>query len=95
MRLSRHNSKVETVPWDGRMSIYRDPHDEQNLCAVLKAFVEEWGQERITVSIPRSWSYFKNRSLGKVRLEFIDENCVSIRVDYDYGRVVYSVILAA
>ena len=29
--------------------------DEDKICGVLKAFLEEWGSENIVVALPREW----------------------------------------
>ena len=77
------------------MSMFTDPRDEDRLCQVLKAFVEEWGPENVIVSVPRHWSEYSTNSLGRVRLEFCTQNTVSIRVEYDFVRLTYDVALQA
>lgn len=75
------------------MSMFRNPDDEDKLCQVLKAYVEEWGPENVIVSVPSHWSEYSTNSLGRVRLEFATENTVSIRVEYDFIRLKYDVAL--
>ena len=75
------------------MSMFRDPRDEENLCHVLKAYVEEWGPESVIVSVPKHWKEYGGSSLGRVRLEFNTGNVVSIRVEYESVRINYDVQL--
>jgi hypothetical protein len=75
------------------MSMFKHPADEENLCQVLKAYVEEWGPENVIVSVPEHWSAYSSNSLGRVRLEFSTSNTVSIRVEYDFVRLSYNVNL--
>lgn len=77
------------------MSMFKHPSDEDQLCQVLKAYVEEWGPENVIVSVPKHWSEYSTSSLGRVRLEFATENTVSIRVEYDFVRLKYDVALMA
>ncbi len=77
------------------MSMFQNPKDEERLCQVLKAYVEEWGPENVIVSVPEHWNEYSNNNLGKVRLEFATENTVSIRVEYDFVRLNYDVQLQA
>ncbi len=65
------------------MSIFKNPTDEDRLCHVLKAYVEEWGPQNVIVSVPNKWSDYNTDSLGLVRLEFSTSDSVSIRVEYD------------
>jgi hypothetical protein len=75
------------------MSIFKDPSDEERLCQVLKAYVEEWGPENVIVSVPNHWRDYSTGTLGRVRLEFSTENTVSIRVEYEVVRLTYNVQL--
>jgi hypothetical protein len=75
------------------MSIFRDPQDEERLCQVLKAYVEEWGPENVIVSVPLHWKEYSTGTLGRVRLEFSTSSTVSIRVEYDVVRLTYDVQL--
>jgi hypothetical protein len=77
------------------MSMFQDPRDEDRLCHVLKAYVEEWGPEHVIVSVPHHWSEYSTNTLGRVRLEFATNNTVSIRVEYDFVRLIYDVQLQA
>ncbi len=63
-------------------SIFRNPADEESLCAILKTYVEEWGPEYVIVSVPKHWKDYGSNSLGRVRLEFSEYNRVCIRVRY-------------
>lgn len=78
-----------------QMSMFQDPRDEDKLCQVLKAYVEEWGPENVIVSVPEHWSEYSTSTLGRVRLEFSTENTVSIRVEYEAVRLIYDVQLQA
>ncbi|MBK9773449.1 MAG: hypothetical protein IPP57_21990 [Candidatus Obscuribacter sp.] len=40
------------------MSMFTHPTDEEKLCQVLKAYVEEWGPENVIVSVPEHWSEY-------------------------------------
>src|SRR3984957_18642345 len=51
----------------GCMSMFQDPRDEDRLCQVLKAYVEEWGPENVIVSVPEHWSEYSTSTLGRVR----------------------------
>jgi len=77
------------------MSMFKNPKDEEKLCQVLRAYVEEWGPENVIVSVPEHWSDYSASSLGRVRLEFTTSDSVSIRVEYDFIRVKYAVQLQA
>jgi hypothetical protein len=45
--------------------------------------------------VPQHWSEYSTNTLGRVRLEFATENTVSIRVEYDFVRLIYDVQLQA
>ena len=75
------------------MSMFQDPRDEERLCQVLKAYVEEWGPEHVFVSVPRHWREYSSNNLGRVRLEFVTESVVSVRVEYEFVRLNYDVQL--
>jgi hypothetical protein len=77
------------------MSMFRNPADEEKLCQVLKAYVEEWGPENVIVSVPKHWEEYSTSNLGRVRLEFDTDSTVSIRVEYDFVRLNYDVQLQA
>ncbi len=65
------------------MSIFKNPTDEDRLCQILKAYVEEWGPQHVVVSVPHKWSNYNTDNLGLVKLEFSTSDTVSIRVEYD------------
>src|SRR4030095_3535250 len=71
----------------GIMSMFQDPRDEEKLCQVLRAYVEEGGPENVIFSVPRHWKEYSTNTLGRVRLEFNTDNSVSIRVEYDFVRL--------
>lgn len=62
------------------MNIFQNRNDEERLCQVLKAYVEEWGPASVIVCVPKHWDDFGITNLGGVRLEFVTENAVLIRV---------------
>lgn len=75
------------------MSNFRDPKDEERLCQVLKAYVEEWGAEYVVVSVPKEWRQYSTGALGLVRLEFTIERSICISVHYEFVRIDYFVQL--
>lgn len=75
------------------MSMFQDPRDEEKVCQVLKAYVEEWGPEAVIVCVPKEWKEYGGTNLGRVRLEFSTCNTVSIRVEYESVRINYDVQL--
>jgi hypothetical protein len=75
------------------MSMFQDPQDEEKLCQVLKAYVEEWGPENVVVSVPMHWREYSGNTLGRVRLEFTTKRSVCIRVEYECVRLNYDVQL--
>ena len=77
------------------MSMFNDPKDEDKICDVLRAYVEEWGPEYVIVSVPKHWREFCPNNLGRVGLEFTTENTISIRVEYNLGKVIYDMQLKA
>jgi hypothetical protein len=77
------------------MSMFKDPRDEERLCQILKAYVEEWGPEHVVVSVPTHWREYSASSLGRVKLEFCTTSTVSIRVEYEAVRINYDVQLQA
>lgn len=65
------------------MSIFKNPADEEALCHALKAFVEEYGPEHVTVKVPQVWRHSTEaQSLGLVTLEYVTANTVEIHVNY-------------
>lgn len=78
------------------MSIFKNPTDENKICQVLKAFVEEWGPEYVVVSVPHKWRHYKADNFGLVRLEYSTADTVSIRVEYENKtQLAYAVELQA
>ncbi len=78
------------------MSIFKNPMDEDKLCQVLKAYVEEWGPEYVIVSVPHKWQNYSAENFGLVRLEYATADTVSIRVDYENKtQLAYAVQLQA
>jgi hypothetical protein len=63
--------------------VFQNPLDEDKICGVLKAFLEEWGSENIVVALPRNWARYGTENVAGVRFEFSTENKIAIRAEYD------------
>ncbi|HEY9774119.1 MAG TPA: hypothetical protein V6C81_09970 [Planktothrix sp.] len=63
--------------------MFQNPLDEDKICSVLKAFLEEWGSENIVVALPREWARYGTESVGGVRFEFSTDNKIAIRAEYN------------
>lgn len=75
--------------------MFINPQDEERICHVLRAYVEEWGPENVTVALPTEWEN-PNYSLGPTKLEFTTQSTISVRVEFDnVPRLNYQVELAA
>jgi len=75
--------------------MFINPQDEERICRVLRAYVEEWGPENVVVALPEAWAN-PNYSLGLTKLEFTTKDSISVRVEYDnMERLHYQVQLAA
>lgn len=95
-KVSARTAKLPTRFLEKQVGImFKNSCDEEKLCQVLKAYVEEWGPENVIVSVPRHWSEYSTSSLGRVRLEFATRDTVSIRVEYDFVRLNFDVQLQA
>jgi hypothetical protein len=81
IRLHVHVVRGTTIRSRG-ITMFQDPHDEEKLCQVLKAYVGEWGPENVIIAVPRCWSGRIARDFGKVRLRFETDDLVSISVEY-------------
>jgi hypothetical protein len=75
--------------------MFEDPRDEERLCQVLRAYVEEWGADHVIVSVPEHWRQYCRDTLGRVRLQFDTKNTVSVRVEYESVRLHYDAELRA
>jgi hypothetical protein len=75
--------------------MFEDPKNRERLCEVLRAYVEEWGAENVIILVPKHWRDYQDGYCGRVRLEFVTENEISIRVEYDSVRLNYDVHLRA
>ena len=49
------------------MTMFQNADDENRLCQVLKAFVEEWGPENVVVSVPTHWRCLSDGPRGGIR----------------------------
>jgi hypothetical protein len=68
----------------GSIAVFKEPTDEDKICQVLKAFMEEWGTENVVVSLPRDWQqYSRIENIAGVRFEFCTEASIAIRVQCD------------
>jgi len=67
------------------MSMFYNDDDEDRLCEVLKAYVEEWGAENVVVSVPAHWSEHSASTLGRVLLKFETDNVVAITAGYAFS----------
>jgi hypothetical protein len=63
--------------------VFLNPQDEEKICSILKAFLEEWGTENIVVALPREWAAYGTENVAGVRFEFSTDNKISIRAQYD------------
>ena len=63
--------------------------DEERICQILRAYVEEWGRENVVVVLPSCFERFTQGTVGGVRLEFTTENLISLRVEYEHVRLSY------
>ena len=69
-------------------SIFFDPNDENRLCQVLRAYVEEWGPDRVVISVPKKWAGIRsNGHLGNVQLRYETEQSVTIHVEQIDGSI--------
>lgn len=74
------------------MNLFPDPKDEERVCKVLKAYVEEYGPESVIVSVPKTWKD-NGYNLGRTRLEFTTTNTISVRVEYETVRLQYEITI--
>jgi hypothetical protein len=66
------------------MALFHDPKDEDRICQALKAYVEEWGPENVTILVPAAWKgYEGNDGFGSVKLYCSTEDTVSILASED------------
>jgi hypothetical protein len=75
------------------MSLFLDPQDKERICQVLKAFVEEWGIEAVSVAAPLHWKNDHDKTFRGVRLEFATKNTIAVRVDQDGTHISFEVPL--
>lgn len=73
--------------------MFKNPQDEETLCGILKAYVEEYGPEHVIVALPAHWQN-DEYSLGAVRLEFTTVDSIEIRVRYESIAINYELELA-
>lgn len=74
--------------------MFRDPLDEDRICQVLKAYIQEFGAENVILALPKTWND-PGYSLGLTRLEFTTTGSIDVRVDYQCVHLNYRVELAA
>lgn len=68
--------------------MFQNPLDQEKICQVLKAYMEEWGTENVVVSLPRQWRQYGSENVAGVRFEFSTENRISIRAEYNENEAV-------
>ena len=62
--------------------MFENQQDEETICQVLKAYMEEWGTENVIVSLPTEWRQYGTEYVAGVRFEFSTERTISIRAEY-------------
>lgn len=70
------------------MSHIMDAGVEKEACDTLKALVQEFGPEAITVSMPKVW-FNPEENLGRSRLQFTREDDIEISVCWE-GKTIIS-----
>lgn len=60
--------------------------EEKQCLETLKAFVEEYTPQYVTVALPKDW-YKPEYSLGPTKLEFTTKDTCDIRVEFDNIRI--------
>ncbi len=50
--------------------MFENQQDEETICQVLKAYMEEWGTENVIVSLPSEWRQYGTEYVAGVRFEF-------------------------
>jgi hypothetical protein len=75
------------------MSLFQLPSDEENVCGILRAYVEEWGAENVLVSVPILWKPICPLRLGKAQVIFNTGNSIRILVVYQSVRLKYELQL--
>lgn len=73
------------------MSLFRRVTDEADLCNALKAYVEEFGPECVTVKCPRHWKEYSDTNLGRVKLEYTTDDLIVLLVQWNTTKLVYAV----
>jgi len=63
--------------------MFQNPMDQDRICQVLKAYMEEWGTENIIVSLPKEWRQYGSENVAGVRFEFSTDDVIAIRAEYD------------
>jgi hypothetical protein len=63
--------------------MFRNPTDEETICHILKAYMEEWGTENVIVSLPKHWRRYGTDNVAGVRFEFSTEDTITIRAEFD------------
>jgi hypothetical protein len=93
-RAASPESAPKNAESPGESTMFRDPRDEEKICQVLKAYVEEFGPENVVVALPKAW-HNPDYSLGPTKLEFTTDGTIDVRVDYGTIQLSYQVQLAA
>lgn len=74
--------------------MFKDKQDEKLLCETLRAYVEEYGPESVSVSVPKHWKEYSSGNLGRVALKFDSDNSIDIKVHYESIKLNFSKQLA-
>lgn len=61
--------------------MFKTPEDEDNLCKALKAYVEEWGAENVTVKLPAAWK--DSKGLPSVITKFCTINTIELQSSFN------------
>jgi len=74
--------------------MFLDPADEDRLCTILRAYVEEWGPEYVQIFVPCSWKdQMPARHFGLVPILYATENSIAIEVNYGDTRLRHETFL--
>jgi hypothetical protein len=63
--------------------MFQNALDQDKICQILKAYMEEWGTENVIVSLPKQWREYGSENVAGVRFEFSTSDVISIRAEYN------------
>ena len=55
---------------------------EQQICMRLGALIEEWGADFVCLRVPKSWLRFGMTSIGRINLQFSEEDRLAIEITH-------------